>query len=170
MYWACARLEGNRENVAQHFLRLAGFETYFPRVREQRIRYHRRVNVTSALFPGYAFVLITLQWHAARWCPRHVRLDHERPQPAQVPNHIIAGISEREIRGAIELSPSLGLRHGDRVRILGGPFDGHLALYAGMRPHERVEVLLSFLGSQQRVTLRRDAVAAPTDADLTSGS
>jgi hypothetical protein len=44
------------------------------------------------------------------------------------------------------------------VRILAGPFAGHLGLYAGMRPHERVLVLLGVLGGQQRVDLARDAV------------
>src|SRR5262249_33626311 len=33
------------------------------------------------------------------------------------------------------------------------PFTGHLALYAGMAPHERVAVLLALLGGQTRVTL-----------------
>jgi hypothetical protein len=36
MFWACARTESKRELVAQHFLGLAGFETYLPRVRERR--------------------------------------------------------------------------------------------------------------------------------------
>jgi hypothetical protein len=33
-----------------------------------------------------------------------------------------------------------------------------LGLYAGMRPHERVEVLLAVLGSQQRVILPRSSI------------
>ena len=37
-YWACARVELRREAVAQHFLNLNGYETYIPRVREQRLR------------------------------------------------------------------------------------------------------------------------------------
>jgi transcriptional antiterminator RfaH len=170
MYWCCTRLEAHRENVAAHFLKLAGFETYFPRIREQRIRRHRRVEVIAPLFPAYGFVLITLQWHAARWAPGTCGLIMNGVAPARVPDHIIDEIRMRERNGAVELPKPLGLKPGDQVRILSGAFEGHLALYAGMKPHERVEVLLSFLGSQQRVTLRRDAVAAPTDADLTSGS
>jgi hypothetical protein len=52
------------------------------------------------------------------------------------------------------------LRRGDRVRILRWPFNGQLAIYAGMRPREGVEVLLALLGGQQRVELARDAIAA----------
>lgn len=62
--------------------------------------------------------------------------------------------------GAVELPPPPGLRPGDRVKVLTGPFEGQLALYAGMKPHERVEVLLSLFGAQQRVSLARDAIAA----------
>jgi transcription antitermination factor NusG len=39
-----------------------------------------------------------------------------------------------------------------------GPFAGCVGLYAGMRPHQRVEVLLAILGGSQRVTLAADAV------------
>jgi transcription antitermination factor NusG len=57
-----------------------------------------------------------------------------------------SGIRAREVRGAVELPKSSGLKPGDHVKILGGPFRGHLALYAGMKPHQRVEVLLALFG------------------------
>jgi transcription antitermination factor NusG len=60
----------------------------------------------------------------------------------------------------IELPQPPRLRAGDPVRVLSGPFAGRLALYADMKPHERVEVLLAFLGAQQRVTLPQGDVAA----------
>jgi hypothetical protein len=43
------------------------------------------------------------------------------------------------------------------------PFQGHLGLYAGMRPHARVEVLLALLGGQQRVTLPRGSIELAPD-------
>jgi ABC transporter substrate binding protein len=46
-YWACARLEPKREAVAQHFLELAGYRVYIPRIRERRLRSSRRVEVMS---------------------------------------------------------------------------------------------------------------------------
>jgi len=80
--------------------------------------------------------------------------------PARVPDQVIAGIRAREVRGAVELPKSSGLKPGDHVKILGGPFRGQLAFYAGMKPHQRVEVLLALLGSQQRVILPRADVEA----------
>src|SRR5215472_17824543 len=66
-YWACAQLEPNRTALALHCRGLAGFETYEPRLREQRRRHGRKIVVTPPLFPGYAFVLIVSGWWNARW-------------------------------------------------------------------------------------------------------
>jgi transcriptional antiterminator RfaH len=159
MFWACARTESKREAVAKHFLELAGFEAYVPRVREQRIRRHRKIDVISPLFPSYAFIVIDQQWHRARWSIGVAGLIMSGDHPARVPDRIIDEILSREVRGAVELPKPPTLKAGDRVRVLGGPFAGHLALYAGMKSHERVEVLLRILGSQQRATLPKRNIA-----------
>jgi hypothetical protein len=62
-------------------------------------------------------------------------------------------IRSRERNGLIDLPRPFGLRPGERVRILRGPFSRHLALYAGMRSRERVEVLLRLLGGERRIAL-----------------
>jgi hypothetical protein len=66
-YWCCARLEPRREAVAQHFLKLAGYQIYVPQIREQRIRRRRQIEVIAPLFPCYAFIVIEGQWRSARW-------------------------------------------------------------------------------------------------------
>jgi hypothetical protein len=38
---------------------------------------------------------------------------------------------------------------------LHGPFTGHLAIFADMRPRERVEILLQLLGGERRVTVAK---------------
>jgi transcription antitermination factor NusG len=80
--------------------------------------------------------------------------------PARVPDRVIAEIREREVGGLIELPKPPPLRRGDRVKILHGPFSGHLAIFADMRPRERVEVLLRLLGAEQRVTMAKQDVEA----------
>jgi transcriptional antiterminator RfaH len=158
MYWACARLESRRETVAHHFLKLAGYEVYIPQVREQRLRRSRRIEVIAPLFPAYAFIMIEQQWHSARWSIGVTALIMDGDHPARVPDLVIADIRAREVRGAVELPKLPGMKVGERVRVLGGPFQGHFGLYAGMKPHERVEVLLALLGGQQRVTLPRSRI------------
>jgi transcriptional antiterminator RfaH len=157
-FWACARLEPRREAVALHFLKLAGYQVYIPQVREQRLRSHRRVEVIAPLFPAYGFILIQAQWHSARWSIGVSAIIMDGQAPAKVPDQVIDEIQRREVRGAVELPKLPGLKTGDRVRVLGGSFQGHLGLYAGMKPHARVEVLLTLLGSRQRVTLPRGSI------------
>src|SRR5260370_8657380 len=130
-YWSCVQLESNRERLGLHGLsKVNGFEVYAPRIRVPRAR---REDVTRPLFPGYCFVLVVLQWHAARWSPGVVRIVLDGAVPAKVPDRIIAELRERERGGVVQLPEAPRLRAGDRVRVLVGPFHGHLGLYAGMK-------------------------------------
>jgi transcription antitermination factor NusG len=79
--------------------------------------------------------------------------------PAVVPDPVIREIKSRETKnGLIELAPRI--RRGDPVRILRGPFEGQLAIYAGMKPRERIEVLLALLGTRRAVQMPRGDVEA----------
>jgi transcriptional antiterminator RfaH len=165
-YWAVAQLQPSRERLALNMLARADFQVYAPRLRELRVMpsggpLRQR---ELPLFPGYAFLLIRLQWHAARWCPGVIRLVMDGLHPARVPDTMIEEIRARECNGAIEL-PRRQLKDGDRVRILAGPFSGHLAIYAGMSGLERVTVLLQILGSAARVELARNDIEALDVAD-----
>ena len=152
-FWAAAQLSPYRERLAEHCLRQVGFEVYLPRLRQTRIAHGRKVVATPPLFPGYAFVFIELQWHTARWAPGVVRLVMVGDTtPAAVPDSVIEALKARERGGLIELPRRPRFRPGDRVRVLHGPFIGHIGLFAEMKPRERVEVLLGLLGGQ-RVTL-----------------
>jgi transcriptional antiterminator RfaH len=167
-YWAAARLQPHREAVALHFLKLHGYTTYLPRLSELRVRHGRRITCTPPLFPGYAFVAIELQWHTARWAFGVIGLIMDGVMPARVPDNVIAEIRGRERNGLVVLpkppQPS-SLQPGTPVKIVHGPFAGVSGLFAGMKPNERVEVLLQLLG---RVTLpKRDVVTVPGGAGTT---
>ena len=73
-YWAAAQLQPQRDQLALHCLKLFGFETYAPRLRDRRIVRGREVIKTPLLFPRYAFVLIELQWIKAQYSPGVARL------------------------------------------------------------------------------------------------
>jgi transcriptional antiterminator RfaH len=154
-YWCAARLQARREHLALRFLAQSGYETYFPQLREHRFSYGRTIENRPPLFPGYAFVLIQLQWHTARWAPGTLGLIMDGIQPAKVPDPVIEEIRSRERDGLIDLPKPPPLRRGARVRILRGPFTGHLAIFADMKPRQRVEILLQLLGGEQRVTLAK---------------
>ena len=157
-YWAFARLVPHQERLALFHLERIGFATYLPRLRERRISHGRRIVVTPPLFPGYCFLTIEAQWHAARWSIGILGLIMDGLRPARVSDSVISEIRARERNGLVELPRRDGLKAGDQVRVLVGPLQGCVGLFAEMRPHERVMVLLALLGGQQRVELPKDAV------------
>ena len=128
-YWAVARLEPHREQLALHCLGLAGYETYFPGLRET---HGRKIEVLPPLFPGYCFLTVEAQWYAARWSLGVIGLIMDGIKPARVADHIIDELRKRERNGLIELPRRPALQPGDQVRILQGPFAGQLGLYAGI--------------------------------------
>jgi transcriptional antiterminator RfaH len=160
-FWTAVRLQPNRTALALHCLQLRGFTVYCPRLRERRVRHGRWVETLLPLFPGYAFLWVVSGWWEARWAPGTLGLIMDGLTPTKVPHAVIEEIRGRERNGAVEL-PDRRLQYGDRVKILAGPFRGHLAIYAGMSAHERVAVLLQILGGPQRVTLAERDVEAVT--------
>ena len=159
-YWAVARLQPHRERLALHGLGLAGFTVYLPRLRSERVSRGRRMEMCLPLFPGYAFVSIKLQWSKARHAPGIVGLIMNGAGPAHVPDRVVAEIRSREVGGLVELPKARAFRRGDHVRIKRGPFAGRLAIFADLKPHQRVEVLLALLGGEQRATV------AATDVEV----
>jgi len=160
MYWACAQLEPQRERLAVYCLGLAGYQIYRPLLREQRRSHGRKIIATPPLFPGYLFLWVVRGWWDARWSPGVIRLIMDGEQPAHVPDAIISEIRSRERNGFVELPKVRGLVPGMRVRVVSGPLSEKIGMLAALRPHERVLVLLSLLGGQQRVELAGNAIEA----------
>jgi transcription antitermination factor NusG len=153
-YWV-AQCEANREHVAAHFLQLANYQVYLPKTRE-----HRAVR---PLFPSYLFIVRAAQWYRARWSVGVTRLvaHGSRAEPTCISDDIVNRVKARERDRLVMLPEPPKLKPGDFVAIQRGVFAGQLGLYAGMRGHERVLVLLQLLG---RVELRRhhaDLTASP---------
>ena len=86
-------------------------------------------------------------------------------RPARVPDHEIAGLKSRMTgeRGLITLPPPPGRRRfmkGEKVRIVGGPFEGMRGLHTGMTMHQRELILIAMLGAQRQVAVARHLIAA----------
>jgi transcriptional antiterminator RfaH len=162
LMWVAAQLLPRREALALHCLALAGYLTYLPRCRERRLVHGRRIEVTPPLFPGYCFVVIEQQWHSARWAPGVASIIMDGDAPAKVSDAVIDEIRSRERNGVVELpQPPSEFRLDQQVRIVHGALAGKLAIYSGMKSCERVEILLTMLGAQQRVILPRSDIARP---------
>ena len=114
--------------MATHCLKVNGYEVYLPRLRERRISHGRRIEVRPPLFPGYCFIAIELQWHAARWTAGVLGLIMGGIQPAPVPDSVIAEIRARERGGLVELPKREKFCTGEAVRVTHGPFSGQLVV------------------------------------------
>ncbi len=159
MGWWVAQLQPNRSALACGCLARLGYGTYFPRTREHRQSYGRRTEVEAPLFPGYLFVLIaaTGQWHAANVAPGVRHIVRTGLTPATVSDEVIADIRRREHAGLVML-PERQLQPGAPIRVITGPLSGLNGLCADMNGHQRIGVLLEFLGSERRLELHRDHV------------
>ena len=159
MDWIVARTEPQREQTARRFLELAGFSVYIPVIRERHAKGGRRLVRLRPLFPSYAFIVLQNgRWWDVRWSVGVAAVIMAGDEPARLSDQIVDEIRGRERNGAVELPRRDGFKVGDPVRVTAGPFVGHLGLYAGMKPRERVEILLRLLGGQQRVELPKDVV------------
>jgi transcriptional antiterminator RfaH len=127
-FWTAARIMPRRERLALHCLKISGFETYLPRTKERSVVRGRKVNEIAPLFPSYVFVLIELQWHAARYALGVVNLIMDGERPARVPDAVISDLRGREHGGLIKLPPPpkvpAPFAEGEQLRIRSGPFTG----------------------------------------------
>jgi transcriptional antiterminator RfaH len=121
---------------------------YLPEIRR---RFRGQVQ-RSAFFPGYLFVRANLQivkCSSINTTPGVVRLVSFGETPQPVPDAAIEAIHEVvDNFNRVSILPAHNFRPGEVVQLRGGPLQGLKATFAGpMKPSERVQVLIDFLGS-----------------------
>ena len=152
-YWAVAQTQSRREQFARDQLARSGFEAYAPMIRLAPGR-------TATLFPNYLFVRVVDCWYPILWTMGIARVLMSGDGPARLPDQVMASIREREGRDGFIRLPPKHPRPGQRMRIVRGMFEGHLAMYAGMAARDRQRVLIEFVGRQVTVELPLpDAIA-----------
>jgi transcriptional antiterminator RfaH len=145
-FWAVVQAEAQRERAVRLLLMRQGFETYMPRIKVR--------NRISLLFPTYVFVRIIDQFYSIMWTPGVVRLLMAGDKPACLKDEIITTIRKREIGGFVKLPlPNRQLKPGQKVRVIGGSFNGQIGLYEGQTSRDRERVLLELLGQAVPVEL-----------------
>jgi transcriptional antiterminator RfaH len=163
-FWAVVQLQPQREAFALSMLARADFTVYAPRLREWRTVPGKGRSAWACAFSRICLPARSLAVARREMVPGRDPPGNGRPPSGQVPDAVIEEIRNREHNGAIEI-PLRQLQAGDRVRILSGPFNGQLAIYAGMSGPERVAVLLQPLGGAVRVTLASEQVEMLALAD-----
>lgn len=163
--WCAAHSHARAEDKAAFHLRRQGFSVFLPKHLKRR-RHARRVEwVAAPLFPRYFFVGFdpeVTRWRAILSTVGVGDLVRFGDQPALVPSHVIDEIRAREDADGLVQTTIDGLRPGDPVQIIAGPFADSEGLFDGANDDRRVTVLLSLMGRQVKVRVPVDAVHAST--------
>ena len=148
MDWFVVRTKARQELRAIHHMKEQGFCVYCPLI--PKYDGLKEVIAKHALFPGYCFIQSDERLVSSiRSTPGVISLVSfgAEGKPASVSEDVVEKIRRVEA-SCSQKAP--GLRSGDAVNLTEGPFKGLLGLYS-KRSKDRVEVLMTVLGSQQRV-------------------
>ncbi len=149
--WYALRIKPHKEkSVFLHLEIQQEIEPFLPMVKVQPK--NPRAAKQRPYFPGYMFVQADMEQIGANtfnWLPGTLGLVSFGGEPAIVPEHLIIELQSRlaeiEEAGGLQFE---GLKKGDTVRIVGGPFEGYEAIFnMQLSGKDRVQVLLSFLSN-----------------------
>lgn len=155
------------EQKACENLTKQGFDAYWPVRIEQRIRRHTKAKheVTLPLFPRYIFVRQFpiedhLSWFMIRKTDGIESALYRNGSPALVPGPVIADLRQAEQSGAFNqmIPDRSALKTGQSVRIMAGPFEGHLATVQSVLPGTTARVLMKLFGSTRPAHVPIDAL------------
>ena len=161
MNWYAVNTQPRREEVAELNLRRLGVETFFPRIREERVIRRRREVVTGPLFPGYLFARFDLatSFRAVNYARGVKQVVSFGAVPAPVDEEVLDAIKARLEDGFVRLSPP-ALRPGQAVRIEEGPLRGLDAVFEReLTGRQRVVLLLRALAYDARVVVAAEQIA-----------
>lgn len=151
--WYVLHSKPNKEDFLYAQLRFRKIPVFYPRLKVSPV--NPRARKIKPFFPGYMFVNVDLDdipISNLSYIPgvnRVVSFDFE---PATVPDEVIATIEKNVVSiNTAETNAQKGLKHGDPVMILDGPFKGFKAIFdTRLTGSERVRLLVKMLHGQQR--------------------
>jgi transcriptional antiterminator RfaH len=162
--WFVVHTQPCREIVARQNLMEQGFDAYLPQFKKTR-RHARKVDkVLAPLFPRYLFVGVDLekdQWRSIQGtrCVSYFLTTDGRP--AFVAPGVVQGLKDQEnAQGLVSLASLVLFTKGDKVRVLDGAFKDYIGIFDKMDDKQRVQLLLSCLGREMKVSLASYAVEA----------
>ena len=158
--WYALRTKPRKEDVVWGQVRSAGYETYYPRLKVNPV--NPRARKLIPYFPGYLFIRIDLEktgQSIIQWMPHTVGLVSFGGEPAPVPDGLVIEL-HRRVKEIMDAGGEVfqGIKPGDPVFIMDGPFRGFEAIFNSRIPgSERVKVLLELMVSQRQVPIELDA-------------
>jgi len=158
--WYVLHSKPRKEDFLLDQLKSHGFEAYCPFLRVTTV--NPRARKLRPYFPGYVFLQVDLGQHKAsalQWMPGATGFVSFNGIPARVPEGLVPSLRQR-VEEINEFGGELfhGLKTGDSVRIVEGPFRGYEAIFDAKLPgSERVRVLLKLLQQRRQFPLELEA-------------
>jgi transcriptional antiterminator RfaH len=158
--WYVIRCKPREDARAIEHLGNQGFEAFSPScVLTRRVGTTRR-KVSEPMFPGYAFVRLSLtrgDWSVLRSTRGVMQLVRFGQTAPRLPTGVLDELRRMD---GIELdAPAKRFKHGDTVRVLEGPFAGLQGVYEQRDGMMRACVLLECMQRQVRVTVNDGILA-----------
>ena len=153
--WYVAQTLRHRENLANVHLAAQNFKIFLPRFRKP-VRHSRKIReVISPVFPGYIFVALDVErdrWRSINGTFGVARLLSADGRPMPVPSGIVeAFILSLDEVGLLHFE--FGLKLGQSVSVVAGPFAQRLGVLERLDGKGRVRVLLEIMGAAVSVAM-----------------
>lgn len=160
--WYLIRTKPGKERWVCDQLSEALPEVFLPLLKARVPRWGRLAWSVVPLFPCYLFARLDLaaSYFEVKYAPGVHGLVSAGADPIAVPQTIIEDIRRRGENGIVEIKEE-PFGSGERVRVVGGPFNGFEAIFERyLSGAERVAILLSTIEANgMRVVLPASAVA-----------
>jgi transcription elongation factor/antiterminator RfaH len=159
--WYLVACRHRAERKADYHLKAQEFATFLPLFLKS-VRHARQLRTVAApLFLGYLFIILDLRrdrWLSVRSTVGVSQLVADRNgHPMPVPFGVVETLIRHADDGLMRLDT--GLREGQTVRILSGPFANLIGSLERLEASGRVQVLLKMMGSSVPVLLQRSVLS-----------
>ena len=158
--WFILQYKANSHHQAAENLKRQGFETFLPLHDTTSRKASRFINSTQPLFPGYMFIAFDRtesKWPKINNTYGVSRLVTFNSILKSIPTVFIENLIKRyDLSG--KLLPIKGLKKGDQVKILNGPFTDLVATIETHETDQRIWVLMDLMGRKTKLQIPADTL------------
>lgn len=158
--WIVATVSPRQDARAVASLREAGYPVFQPLMTKWRRKGFKKSRAAYPLFPGYLFVgLVSGPRYGVTRCERITSIVSSNGKPIEIQKAMVESLSAAMMRGdfdeTVTVADKIRAGHmvaiGDRVSVNKGMFAAIDGTITKLLDHERVAVLITFLGSEREV-------------------
>jgi transcriptional antiterminator RfaH len=154
--WYLIMSKPRQENLAKENLQQQGYEVYLPLVSLTRRRKGRYITVVEPAFSRY--ILIRLDQDTDNWAPIRSTFGVSGMvyfgfQAAHIPDSLVEALQQRENEEGVLTMSTPKLKHGDKVKVLDGIFEGYEGIFTAKSRKERVTILLEATGKLMHIDI-----------------